>query len=75
MYFFIFVLFLIEIHANSEDPDQAHRSPASTLGLHCLPMSHKRDARHIWVKVKHLIKMEQHEKEIFKLGSRKTSKI
>ena len=23
---------------------------ASDLGLHCLPMSHKKDARHIWVK-------------------------
>ena len=28
------------MQANSGDPD---------LGLHCLPMSHKKDARHIWV--------------------------
>ena len=26
-------------------------SAASDLGLHCLPMSHKKDARLIWVKV------------------------
>ena len=25
-------------------------SAASDLGLHCLPMSHKKDARFIWVK-------------------------
>ena len=35
-------LFLL---ANSEDPDQA----ASDLGLHCLLMSQKWDARLIWV--------------------------
>ena len=37
--------------ANSEDPDQTPRSGASDLGLHCLPMSHKWDARLIWVNV------------------------
>ena len=36
--------------ANSEDPDQTPRSAASDLGLHCLPMSQKWDARLIWVK-------------------------
>ena len=35
--------------ANSGYPDQMPRSVASDLGLHCLPMSHKKDARHIWV--------------------------
>ena len=30
------------------DPDQAPHSAASDLGLHCLPMSHKKDARLIW---------------------------
>ena len=35
--------------ANSGDPDQMPRSAASDLGLHCLPMSHKKDARLIWV--------------------------
>ena len=35
--------------ANSEDPDQTPGSAASDLGLHCLPMSHKKDARLIWV--------------------------
>ena len=24
---------------------------ASDLGLHCLPMSHKKEARHIWIKL------------------------
>ena len=35
---------------NSGDPDQTPHSVASDLGLHHLPMSHEKDARHIWVK-------------------------
>ena len=35
--------------ANSGDPDQTPRSAASDLGLHCLPMSHKKDPMLIWV--------------------------
>ena len=35
----------------SGDPDQTPHSVASDLGLHYLPMSHKKDARHIWVKM------------------------
>ena len=30
-------------------PDQTPHSVASDLGLHYLPMSHKKDARLIWV--------------------------
>ena len=37
-------------NANSVDPDQTPLSAASDLGLHCLPMSLFRDARHKWVK-------------------------
>ena len=37
--------------ANSGDPDQTPHSVASDLSLHCLPMSHKNDARHILVKM------------------------
>ena len=49
--FFFFFLFLLEIlQANSVDPDQMLHFAASDLGLHCLPMSRKRDARHEWVK-------------------------
>ena len=33
----------------NEDPDQTPRSAASDLGLHCLPVSQKWDARLIWV--------------------------
>ena len=37
--------------ANSGDPDQTPcYTVASDLGLHYLPMSKKKDARHIWVK-------------------------
>ena len=36
---------------NSGDPDQTPHSVASDLGLHYMPMSHKKDARHIWVKM------------------------
>ena len=38
------------MQANSEDPDQTPHSVASDLGLPYLPMSHIKDARHIWVK-------------------------
>ena len=39
------------MQANSGDPDQMPHSVASDLGLHYLRMSHKKDARHIWVKM------------------------
>ena len=41
------------MQANSGDPDQTPHSVASDLGLHYLlnNMSHKKDARHIWVKM------------------------
>ena len=42
MYFFIFILFQIEIPVNSVDPDQTLCSAASDLGLHCLLRSPKR---------------------------------
>ena len=35
--------------ANSENPDQTPPYVAADLGLHCLPMSHKKDPRLIWV--------------------------
>ena len=41
------------MYANSADPDQTSRPSASDLGLHSLPLSHKRDARLIWVKTLH----------------------
>ena len=49
MVFFIFIQVLIENYAskNSGDPDQTPHSVAPDLGLHFLPMSHKKDARHI----------------------------
>ena len=33
------------MQANGEDPDQTPCSAVSDLGLYCLPMSHKKDAR------------------------------
>ena len=38
------------MQANSGDPDQPPHSVESDLGLHYLPMSHKKDASNIWVK-------------------------
>ena len=38
------------MQANSGDPDQTPHFVVSDLGLHYLPMSHKKDARHIRVK-------------------------
>ena len=46
MHFFIFILFQILIPV---DPDQMPCSVVSDLGLHCLPVSHLLEARHIWV--------------------------
>ena len=37
------------MQASSGSPDQTTRSAASGLGLYCLPTSHKKDARLIWV--------------------------
>ena len=39
------------MQANSGDPDQTPHSVASDLSLHYLPMSHKKDARHIGVEM------------------------
>ena len=39
------------MQTNNGDPGQTPHSVASDLGLHYLPMSHKKDARHIWVKM------------------------
>ena len=43
------------MQADSGDSDQMSHSVASDLGLHCLPMSHIKDARHIHVWVKNAI--------------------
>ena len=37
--------------ANRIAPDGTPRFAASHLGLFCLPMSHQKDARLIWVKI------------------------
>ena len=49
-FFFLSKFRYIFLLANSEDPGQTPRSVASDLGFHCLPMSHQKDARLIWVK-------------------------
>ena len=54
------------MQANCGDPDQTPHSVASDLGLHCLPMSHKKDARHIWAKMRFLLS----HKSSRNLGSR-----
>ena len=46
MVFFIFIQILIE---HSVSNDQTPQNAASYLDLHCLPMSHKKNARLIWV--------------------------
>ena len=45
MVFFTFIQILIE----KVETDQTLHSAASNLGLHCLPMSDKKDARFIYV--------------------------
>ena len=46
-FYFIFLMKIIK--ANRIAPDGTPRFAASHLGLFCLPMSHKKDARLIWV--------------------------
>ena len=47
---FHFIRILIEHSvSNSGDRDQMPQNAASDLGLYCLPLSHKKDARLIWV--------------------------
>ena len=55
-FFIFFFLILIEhsIKTNSGEPDQMRRSVASDLFLHCLWMSHKKDARLKWISGKYL---------------------
>ena len=48
--FRFYLNFINILQANSGDPDQTLCPAASDLVLHCLPMSHKKDARLIWVK-------------------------
>ena len=50
---FIFIKNLIEhsVLANRREPNQTPQYAASDLDLHCLPMSHKKDAMLKWVKM------------------------
>ena len=50
MVFFIFIQILNETSVCGE-PDQRPHLAAADLVLHCLPMSHKKDARLIWVNI------------------------
>ena len=47
---FIYISFFDEIHVGKRiAPDGTPRFEASHLGLFCVPMSHKKDVRLIWV--------------------------
>ena len=48
---FLFKILKILLFANSGEPDQTPHFVASDLVLHLLPMSHKKDARLIWIKI------------------------
>ena len=43
-------LFTQILKKHDGDPDQTPHSAASDLSLHCLPMSHRKDAWLLWVK-------------------------
>ena len=52
MVIFICIQILIDHSVcRSWEPDQMPHSAPSDLDLHCFPMSHKKDARLIWVNV------------------------
>ena len=46
---FLFEFLKTLLYANSGEPDQTPRFAASDMVLHCLLMSHKKDARLMWV--------------------------
>ena len=46
---------MVELFANSEDPDQKLSSDASDLGLHCLPVTSLEVSSLQWVK--HIIRL------------------
>ena len=48
---FHFISFFNDIHANRIAANGTPHFAASHLGLLCLPMSHKKDVRLIWVKL------------------------
>ena len=53
MVIFIYIKILIQQSVNnSGDPDQTPPFAASDLGLHCLPLSYKKDARLISVNIR-----------------------
>ena len=58
MVFFVFIQILIEnsVHKTVQTLIRCRilQNAASDLGIHCLPMSHKKGARRIWVKMLHL---------------------
>ena len=50
MVFFIFIQVFIKDHStNSREPDQTPRFTSTDLGIHCLPVSHKKDAIGLYV--------------------------
>ena len=53
MVVFIFIQIVIgfSVSKHSGDSDQMPHSAASDLGRHCLPKSHKKEARLIWVNI------------------------
>ena len=57
------------MQGNSGDPGQTPHSVASDLGLDYLPLSHKKDARHIWVKMQLFLLTHVSHKSCRNLGS------
>ena len=62
---YVFILFLIDIQVSKQ---WRPWSDAADLGLHCLPMSHKRDAKLIWVKKLASLQMKRTAKTLITLG-------
>ena len=49
---------MVELFANSGDPDQMPHSAASDLGLHCLPVTHLGVSRFQWAKCLYILLYE-----------------
>ena len=55
---------MVELFANSGDPDLSSRSVVSGLGLHCLPFTRLGVSGHQWVK----LDIEFHQNHIWTLN-------
>ena len=66
---------MVELFANSGDPDQTPRSEASDLGLHCLPITLLGVSRLQWVNLDSAGRCKIDNKILYKPSNTWTTKL